>query len=184
MSSNNLGKVFEKNVKENAQKQGLWIYRIMDSDLSFCNGNSKFTQKNIGDFLIFDCENRVLYLAECKSTKYKSISFDRTLDDKKMIKLHQIKSLTDNNNFENVESIFVFNFREEDDLNNIIDEDTYIMSIKDFNDFYCETDKNSINKLDIINYNGIKINQEKKRKYFSYEIKKALEEYFIRKQGG
>lgn len=183
MGTNKAGKDFEKNIKAEAQKQGLWNFRIKDSDLSFCNGNSKFTTKNIGDFLFFDCEKRTLFLIECKSTHYKSISFDREDGDNKMIKLHQIKSLTDNQQYENVESIFLFNFREEDEFNNIINEDTYIMSINDFNNFYCESDKNSINKLDIISHNGVRINQEKKRKFFTYEIKEGLRK-FLEQRGG
>lgn len=184
MSTNNSGKIFETNLKNEAQKQGLWIYRIKDSDLSFCNGNSKFTTKNIGDFLIFDCQKRVLFLIECKSTHYQSISFDREINDNKMIKLHQINSLTTNNQYDNIESIFIFNFRNEDDFHNIIDEDTYIMGIEDFNNFYCSSDKSSINKLDIVNYNGIRINQKKKRKYFSYDIKEGLEKFLEKKEEG
>lgn len=183
MGSKNLGKVFEKNFKESSQKQGLWVYRIMDSDLSFCGGNSQYTKSNIADFIIFDVEYRNMFLVECKSTHYKSISFDREPADKKMIKLHQIKNLSENNQFDHVYSVFVFNFRNEDELHNIVDEDTYIMGIDDFNNFYCETDKASINKLDIVNHNGIRIDQQRKRKFFTYEIKKGLED-FTKVKGG
>lgn len=183
MSTNKAGKVFEKNLKLEAQKQGLWTFRINDSDLSFCNGNSKFTPKNIGDFLFFHCEKKILFLVECKSTKYKNLSFDREDGDNKMIKLHQIKSLTENNQYDNIESIFLFNFRQEDALGNILDENTYIMSINDFNDFYCETEKSSINKEDIVAHNGVMISQKMKRKFFTYEIKEGLEK-FLELKGG
>ena len=48
---------------------------------------------------------------------------------------------------EGVYAGFIFNFRDEEDINN---DDTYYMSIQDFNNFLVERDKKSINKLDVV----------------------------------
>ena len=43
-------------------------------------------------------------------------------------------------------------------------------------DFLCDTDKKSINKLDIVQYGGIKISQKLKRTQYTYDVKKMLED--------
>ena len=53
---NNPGKKWEKNFKENALKQDLFIIRFNDSDLSFNENKdlrSKFTPKSPADFMIY-----------------------------------------------------------------------------------------------------------------------------------
>jgi penicillin-binding protein-related factor A (putative recombinase) len=174
MASNNLGKVFEKEFKKSAVNENLWYYRIADSDLSFCGGNSKFTNKSMADCLIF--YKRVLFVAELKSTNAKSISIQRKPDGQGMIKLHQIESLIDNNLHQNVEGCLILNFRDDDNPFGI--ERTYIMNISDFSDFLVMEDKSSINEKDILNYNGIQMKQEKKRKYYNYKISDVLDRYF------
>lgn len=167
----NEGKKFEEDIKSSAQSQNLWILRLNDTSLSWCHEKqSRFTAENPYDFLVFEKPN--LFCLELKSTKYKSISIQTDFDENgKMIKLHQINSLTQSSLKEGVFSGFIFNFRDEENINN---SSTYYLSIEKFNDFLTESGKKSINKLDVIQYNGIKLDQKIKRTRFSYDVKKML----------
>ena len=172
----NLGKKFEQNLQKYAKDDGLFCMRIQDSDLSFCGGNSQFTKKSLCDFIMFYKGH--LFAIECKSTKYKSFSIDLGQESKgnKMIQTHQIKNLVDCHMHEGVEGVFIFNFRiEKEDM--LIDEHTYILNIKEFSNFITSTHKTSINEQDIIDFGGIRCKQEKKRKYFTYEVKDLFNKY-------
>lgn len=182
MPTNNYGKKFESNFRNAAKKEdNLWFLRIQDSDLSFCGGNSSFTNESIADCLMF--YKRILFICEMKSTQYKSISIETEINsvNKKMIKMHQIKSLSDSNTYDNIEGVFIFNFRdqEQDVIHN---ERIYIMNIVDFINFMCNTQKKSINEKDILDYGGIQGKCEKKRKWFTYYPKELLELYIQRKE--
>ena len=59
------------------------------------------------------------------------------------------------------------------------------MRIEDFNEFVANTDKKSINAGDIVVYGGIPIETTKKRKWFTYNIDKMIEdikEEFLREE--
>ena len=172
----NLGKKFEQNLQKYAKEDGLFCLRIQDSDLSYFGGNSKFTKQSLCDYIMFHKGH--LFAIECKSTKYKSFSIDLGQESKgnKMIQTHQIKNLVDSHIHDGVEGVFIFNFRVEEE-NDIIDEHTYILNIKEFSEFISSTKKTSINEKDIIEFGGIKCNQSKKRKYFTYEVKDLLDRY-------
>lgn len=177
MAVNNAGKVFEKNFKEYAKKDGLWNHRVADSELSFCGSiNTKFTNKSTADLFIF---HKRFFVLELKSTKHTSISIQRTEEGDGMIKLHQINSLITHDSYENVNGCFVLNFRKEEGLG---DESTYILSIKDFSDFLVMETKSSINEQDVVRYGGILCNQQRKRKYFTYEVKDLLEKFIQKKE--
>lgn len=173
---NNLGKVFEQNLQSYAKKDGIFCTRIQDSDLSYCGGNSKFTKPSLCDFIMF--YDKHLFVIECKSTKYKSMSIDigQESNGTKMIKAHQIQNLIDSNMHDNVEGVFILNFRVEEN-DTISDEHTYILNIENFSNFLTTTGKLSINEQDIIDFGGVKCNQEKKRKYFTYDVKTLFEDY-------
>ena len=172
----NLGKKFEQNLQKYAKEDGLFCLRIQDSDLSYFGGNSKFTNRSLCDYIMFHKGH--LFAIECKSTKYKSFSIDLGQESKgnKMIQTHQIKNLVDSHIHDGVEGVFIFNFRVEEE-DNIIDEHTYILNIKEFSEFISSTKKTSINEKDIVEFGGIKCNQSKKRKYFTYEVKDLLDRY-------
>ena len=74
MSSNNLGKQFEKRFKEACEKENIFYHRIADAPTSFSGGFTQFTNKSLADAFIF--YNKNLFVVEFKSTKYKSISID------------------------------------------------------------------------------------------------------------
>ena len=175
----NLGKKFERNFKESALKQDLFILRLNDTDLSFnYANNSRFTPTNPADFLSFYEGN--LFLLEMKSTEYSSIGIQRSEDEvKKMIKAHQIRDLSKYSLYDGVFCGFVFNFRSKDSL----DETTYYMSIQNFSDFLYKTDKKSISKMDIVNYGGFIIDQTFKRTQYTYNVKKMLEDIKNRAKG-
>lgn len=181
--TNNMGKIFEANFKTAVQKakEGkIFIYRIKDTDSAYNHtATSLYTHDNLCDYFMF-CQG-VLYALELKSTCYKSIGFE--LDPQKpqkMIKAHQVNGLTKLIPYENIIGGFVFNFRDEDRDN----EQTYFMRIEDFNEFACNTDKKSINAGDIVTYGGIPIESTKKRKWFTYNIDKMIDDIekdFLRK---
>lgn len=173
----NPGKMFEAQFKESAQEQGLLIIRFKDSDMSFNKNkelrHTSFTTTNPADFFVY--EYPYIYFLELKSTKYKSISFQREEEDKSMILLHQIRDLSNLKLYEKVQSGFVFNFRTEDE-GIPYSEITYYMDIEDFVRFYVATDKKSIAPIDIVQYGGFIIDAKQKRKYYSYDVNKMLKD--------
>ena len=77
---------------------------------------TRFTHRTPCDFILFDCNHRVLVPIELKTTKYKSMSYeDISSDDNqtKMIHRHQIIGLSDFSKYDNVSPCFLFNFRDE-----------------------------------------------------------------------
>lgn len=183
---NNMGKIFEANFKTAVQKakdENVFIYRIKDTDSAYNRTTtSQYTHENLCDFFMF--YHGVLYALELKSTCYKSIGFElEPKKPQKMIKSHQINGLTKLIPYENIVGGFIFNFRDEDRGN----EQTYFMRIEDFNEFAYNTDKKSINTGDIVTYGGIPIESIKKRKWFTYNIDKMIddiEKYYLGKESG
>lgn len=176
MADTSLGKKFENNFGDSAKKDGIFTHRLKDTDLSF-NGNSvsSFTPPNKCDFYLFgNIENGrgTLFGIECKSTGYTSIGIQRTPEEpEKMIKAKQIKSLIDLSLYEGIKAGFVLNFR--DDNSNL--EDTYYISIEDFNIFLDETQKKSINRTDC-ELRAIRVDSKLKRKNYKYDVKKMIDD--------
>ena len=174
----NKGKAFEKDFQEAAKNDELFVLRLHDTSLSWQHEKtSRFQPENPCDFLIYELPN--LFAIECKSTCYKSLTIQRDIKDKtsKMIKAHQINSLVNFAQQEGVFAGFLFNFRDDEDISNNV---TYWLSIQNFSKFLCENDKQSINKLDCIQYGAVIIEQKIKRTHYTYNIKKMLED--IRKE--
>lgn len=169
----NPGKKFEEDIKVSAENQGIFILRLNDSSLSWQHEKtSRFTAENPYDFVMFQPPN--LFCLELKSSGYPSISIQRDPEEKnKMIKLHQINSLTQSSLHEGVYAGFIFNFRDDENINN---NDTYFMFINDFNTFLVETDKKSINKLNVVQYGGIRLDQKLKRTRYTYDVEKMIED--------
>lgn len=169
----NQGKIFENNWKESSIQQGVLTIRLNDSSTSFImEKNARFTPENPCDYIQF--YKKTLFCMELKSTKYKSMSIQLIPEDKnKMIKLHQINSLVNFSQYNNVIAGFVLNFRDMDESSK--DEDTYFLKISDFSDFLNQTGKKSINKLDVVQYNGIKVNQKLKRVNYIYQVSELFD---------
>ena len=170
--SKNSGKQFEQDFSSSIPSY-CFVHRLRDSAQSYNNSkNTRFTWDNECDFFVFDGNNHLFYAIECKSTKYKSMSFQTDINDKnaKMIKLHQIESLTDMSKYDGIIAGFLLNFR--DEKNN--SQRTYFQNIIDFNRMIKEINKVSINEMDLILYNAIKINGEKKRVNYRWNIDEFL----------
>jgi penicillin-binding protein-related factor A (putative recombinase) len=99
-----------------------------------------------------------------------SVQLDKDDKSQKMIKLHQIESLTKISEYDGAIAGFFLNFR--DEKNNT--QRTYFLNIIDFNKIIKDTEKKSINEIDIILNNGIKISGEKKRVRFRWDIDEFL----------
>lgn len=132
---------------------------------------SRFTIQQPCDFIMHYSGN--IFFLEMKSTKYKSITFQREEDDEGMIKLHQINALVNLGMFEEAQAGFVLNFRDEREGHPYI-EDTYYISIQDFSNFYESTTKKSINKLDVVQNGGVIVEAKQRRKLYDYNAKKML----------
>jgi recombination protein U len=158
----NEGKKFEQDFANSVNKNECWLYRLRDNAASFGgSANTRFTSSNVCDYIMFHNKTRTLYLLEMKSTKSSSIPYS-------MIRENQIKELTESSKHMLV-SGFIFNFREKQNA-------TYFMMIDDFNDMTSEINKKSFNITDLEKYGAIKINSNKKRTRYIYDIEGFIKE--------
>ena len=171
----NEGKKFESLIKANAPSY-LKVVRIPDPPQSFTkSSDTKFSKKNPYDFECFDSKHRINYCWELKTSSQKYMSYhtceQEEKDDKSVnIQWHQIDGLTKASEYDNVIAGFLMNFR----LDNG-EQLLYFLDVRDFNRFRKETDKKSINIIDIVLYNGVKINGEKLRVNYRWNLDEFLE---------
>lgn len=167
----NAGKIFENAIKSSFPYYCLAI-RLADPPQSFGKSEGlRFSNKNPCDYIAFDSLHRRFLTLELKSTKSTSFSVQRVKEEKnKMIKLHQIESLTKFSEFNHVVAGFVFNFRDEKKN----EERTYFQFIQDFNQMMTENQKASCNEKDIVQYNAIVINGVKKRTRYTWNLDEFL----------
>lgn len=159
----NVGKAFEQDFKKSVPCYAL-LHRVSDSATSFGGSNTlRFSNKSCFDFIMWDSELCILYALELKTVKGKSISFERTKEEKREIHYHQIMSLNEWAKY-NVESGFIIEFREIST--------TIYLPIEEFNKLITTIDKFSFNYGDIcdndIDY--IIIPQKIKRTRYSYDV--------------
>jgi hypothetical protein len=170
------GKQFESDIRKSVPDYIL-IQRLHDTSQSYQKSkDTKFTPKNPCDYLLYDSIFHNLYALELKTTKYKSIAFEDIDSDKeqnKMIHKHQIIALTRFSEFDGVIAGFVCNFR--DEKNNM--ERTYFQNIIDFNNMRKKINKFSFNEMDLILNGAIKIDGEKKRVHYTWNLDKFFSEY-------
>lgn len=170
----NVGKQFESDFKSSVPDYCLLI-RLNDPPQSFGGGAARFSIPNPCDYLAFDSKHRIFVPLELKTTKYSSVSYeDVNLKEQpsRMIHKHQITGLTKFSQYENCYPGFLFNFR--DEKNNC--ERCYFQRIEDFNNMVKKTDKKSCNELDIITNGAIKIDGEKKRTRYRWNIDNLFED--------
>ena len=122
----------------------------------FDNENCK---DNMCDFIMFEDDSRTLYCLELKSTKSTSVSLS-------MIRDNQIEELTKASKH-NLVAGFLINFRNTSN-------DTYFIEICDFNKMISEVNKKSFNKKDLMNYNAIYVESERKKVNYKYNVKKFI----------
>lgn len=169
----NSGKQFEKDFVSSLPSY-CYVHRLRDAAQSYNQSKqTSFTWDNECDFFVWDSKSHTFYAIECKSTKYKSMSVQLDKEDKssKMIKSHQIESLTKISNYDGATAGFFLNFR--DEKNNT--ERLYFINIVDFNKMMKDIGKVSFNEIDIVLHNGFKISGNKKRIHFNWDIDSFLE---------
>lgn len=164
----NSGKQFEKDFSSSIPSY-CYVHRLRDTAQSYNKSKkTKFTWDNECDFFIWDSNAHLFYAIECKSTKYKSMSvqLDKEDESKKMVKLHQIESLTKISKYDGAIAGFFLNFRDEKNDT----ERTYFINITDFNKMMRTINKSSFNEMDIILNHAIKISGKRKRVHFGWDL--------------
>ena len=170
----NEGKKFESILKQSSPPY-LKITRIPDPPQSFTKrSDTRFSKKNPYDFEVFDSIHRIQYSWELKSTSQKYLTYHTCEEDEKeeksaMINWHQIEGLTKASEYDNCIAGFLFNFRLDSG-----EQLLYFMNIKDFNKFRKNTNKKSLNILDISLNGGVKISGEKLRKNYRWNLDEFL----------
>ena len=174
--SKNAGKKFEAIIRDDMPEYAM-LTRLPDPPQSFTKReDTRFSKKNPYDYICFDTIGRVLYCLELKSTEQKYLTYHTCEQDEKdgksaNIKWHQIIGLTNASTYDNVIAGFFFNFRLDSG-----EQLLYFLNIKDFNRFRENTNKKSINIMDVVLNGGIKINGKKKRINYSWN----LDEFFTK----
>lgn len=160
----NAGKLFENDFKQSVPDT-CWIYRLRDNASSFANGdNTRFTSTNICDYIMYDDITRTLFLVECKSTQGTSIPLS-------MVRDNQIKGLKEASEHDLVAG-FLINFRNKNN-------DTFFVLINKFLDMIDSLNKKSFSIKDLENIGALKIESNKKRTRYTYNIKKMINELHL-----
>lgn len=171
----NTGKNFESTIKSNAPPY-LKITRIPDPPQSFTQrSDTRFSKKNPYDFEVFDSVHRINYCWELKTVAQKYLTYHTSEKDEEEnkganIKWHQIEGLTKASEYDNVIAGFLLNFRLDTG-----EQLLYFLNIKDFNKFRKGTNKKSLNIMDVSLNGGIKINGEKLRVNYRWNLDEFLE---------
>ena len=162
--SKNEGKKFEEDIKSSVP-ENCWIYRLRDNASSFANGtNTRFTSSNICDYILLDDVTKTLFLVECKSTNGTSIPLT-------MIRENQIEGLKDASKHQLVAGLLV-NFRNAKN-------DTFFILIDKYLDMMKSLNKKSFNIHDLENIGATRIESEKKRTRYRYNINKMMEDLHL-----
>ena len=159
-----IGKKFENSFKTSCPNNIL-VYRPPDAAQSFdMSSKLRFSQRSPCDFMLFDGD--LFYTLELK-TFADSCSFERTKEEKGIIHYYQVKSLKDFYRYNNVCSGFILDFRKTDN--------TYFLSIDDWDSLVDSIDKKSFNENDLLKYTSpILIAKKKLKINYRYDIQKFL----------
>jgi penicillin-binding protein-related factor A (putative recombinase) len=158
-------------------------HRLKDPAQSFeQNKNSKirFSSKNPFDLFLWDSKRKIPYALELKTKSGKSVSFERTKEDKGDIHYHQIKGLLEWSKYDGMIAGLVIEFREI--------KTTVFLPINSFINIINRVSKKSINYNDIEQSGELYfiIPQKKKIKRYKYDVEEflAFVYYNIKKIGG
>lgn len=165
----NQGKIFEQDFKSSVPDYVL-LYRLPDAAQSFGNSSKlRFSRKNPFDYIMWDSKRHILYALELKTVKGKSISFERTKDDKGEIHYHQVQGLNLWDKYDGIICGFIIEFRELDKC--------IFISISDYNSLVDIVTKKSFNMKDL-EYNNITyftIDRKLRKTRYSYDVDSFLE---------
>ena len=160
----NEGKKFENDFKASVPDT-CWIYRLRDNASSFAGGeNTRFTSSNICDYIMSDDKTRTMFLIECKSTKGTSIPLT-------MLRQNQIDGLTEASKHNLVAGMLI-NFRNEKN-------DTFFLLIDEYLNMMDSLNKKSFNIKDLENIGATRIESEKKRTRYRYNVEKMIKELHL-----
>lgn len=149
----NIGKIFEAEIKASFPSD-FFVERYKDDTAGF------YGVSNPADYRIY--KYPYTFLLELKTHRGKSIPIDK-------IRPNQIQGMLKAVHHDGVYGGFILNYR---DL-----EETYYISVNAMIGYITGTDKKSI-PVDWCRYNGVKIEQIKKRVRYSYNLSKWLEGYY------
>lgn len=166
----NIGKRLENNFRDSIPNDVMY-HRLKDSAQSFGGTNNlRFSSKNPCDCLMF--YSPILFALEMKSVGTSSISFERTEDEpEKVIRYHQIEGLRKYNEYRNMISGFIFNFRHKDNT-----ETCYFQHISDFDKMIDDIAKKSFNERDLQDYNPLVIENTRLKVNYRYNVSKFIED--------
>lgn len=162
-----VGKVFEDNWKKSVPGN-IWIYRPPDAAQSFNQfSNLRFSQKSPCDYMMFDGNH--FFCLELKSVAGKSISFERTKNDKGIIHYHQIKYLKSCLSYQNVIPGLLIDFRSTDN--------TWFLHINQWDALINSITKKSFNESDLLSYSHpILISKKKLKVNYRYNIQRFIDD--------
>ncbi len=152
----NSGKIFEQSFEKSLCKD-IFRYKLRDSGGWSRDSNTRFSTSNICDYVLYNMNTKQMFLLELKSTKGKSLPFGN-------IKEKQIKGLLDASDY-SIVCGFVINLSGE----------CYYLDIKDFNEFYNNTNRKSI-PLSLLKEKGIFIPSKLLQKNYRYDLSGLLNE--------
>lgn len=165
----NIGKKFEQDI-QNSCDYPILLKRLNDSAQSYNQSSGmRFTLKNPFDFYLHINRNYPLMCLELKSVGGKSISFEKTKEDKGVIHYHQIQGLLEISKYEDILAGFIINFREI--------EETYFIEINEFCKMIGNLNKKSFNVDDLREYNYVFIPSQKKRTRYKYDMGSFIENF-------
>ena len=172
------GKDFEAQFKKSCDNQGICAIRLIDSNKFGKHDSSRFTPCNVADFICYD--GNILVLAELKSTKGTSISFNQPCDKVAkgtfMIKPKQVLSLMKHKDFKKVVPLLILDFRVRLNMRGeVMYGGTYAIPIDVFVGWSNCVDKKSINQHDAESI-GIKIDKRLKKVNYEYDIQKLFDD--------
>jgi penicillin-binding protein-related factor A (putative recombinase) len=173
LTKKNEGKIFEDSFEASCQKAKIFFSRNRDVYIPPELRNRIQVPKNKYDYFMFS--KGILFPLELKSTKQKSFSFSDSI-----IKKHQIESLTEAQEFDDIISGFIFNFREPENR-------AFFIHIHDFNTYKSVAEgkeerayQNKVNKssipIGICEEIGIEIKNYKLKTNYRYDVETFVEE--------
>lgn len=167
----NPGKVFEEDLKNSADEQHTFFYRIKDVPPIMLKPKVSVS-KNDFDSFIYKKPN--LFPVELKSTQSKSISFSESI-----IKQHQIEALHNSSKYDGLISGFIFNFREYDNQTYFVEINDFLLYKKCAEEGVCEIEYAKVNKssipLEVCEQIGEPIHNVKKKVRYRYYIAKLID---------
>ena len=170
--SSNPGKIFEQQFCKSVPDYA-WVHRLTDPPQSFNQDEAKskglrFSLKNPFDYILWDSKHWLFYALELKTVKGKSISFERTKEEKGEIHFHQIEGLKEVHTYAGTVSGIIVEFRQL--------EKTVFVDIAEFCRLMDIIPKKSFNYNDLDNYDILYtvIEQTKARTRYTYGIDEFL----------